>query len=179
MKYDNLRVNVPWIGSDIDADTGETKSTRNWSRFHFKGTVDRRRVKREVRKAMGKILERTLHTYELLLAVRTKRFTHDGLDTVDAFASRFGEDQAPEEAARLMPAMFGPDGDGGERARPRSLDGADTSGATPELQRDGREDSNGSPQGFVQRVHDETGGLLTLGGGLVADGATPGNTSIA
>jgi hypothetical protein len=179
MRFVNLRVNVPWLGSEIDPATGEEKSTRNWSRFHFKGEVDRRRVKREVRKGMFKILERKIRTDELLLAVRTRRLTHDGLDPVDAFANRFGEEKAPDEAIGLMPSMFGPGGDGGVRSGPRSSDGPGAGSPTSELQPHGGQDSELSAQSAGVPLHAFPGSLSQECCLAVESGAIAGTTSDA
>lgn len=58
-------VQVPWLGLD-----DEGKSTRNWTRLTFRGSVDKRRVKREIRKFVKRDLDRTLHTGELAMCVR-------------------------------------------------------------------------------------------------------------
>lgn len=71
MKYENPHINVPYLGMD---DAGEP--TRNFAVFRFKGIVDHRRIKRMVRKLMGTMLERTIHTGELRLVVKPQRITH-------------------------------------------------------------------------------------------------------
>lgn len=78
MKFLNPKINVPWIGSEVDAETGEERSTRQWSALRFTGIVDRRRVKREVRKAMRRILERKVDTDEILMVCKTGRIVHEG-----------------------------------------------------------------------------------------------------
>lgn len=71
MRYINPYVNVPYIGMN---DAGEP--THNWARFRFVGNVERRRIKRMVRKQMNKMLERTVHTTELLKLINPRRITH-------------------------------------------------------------------------------------------------------
>lgn len=58
-------VMVPWIGVDEDGVTN-----RNWSRLSFKTTehgasVDKRRIKREIRKFIAGTIQRSVHISEL------------------------------------------------------------------------------------------------------------------
>lgn len=60
MKYNGRMVVIPWLMTTLDGDVERVHST-----MKFKGVVDRRRVKREVRKFFKKTLERKVHPYEL------------------------------------------------------------------------------------------------------------------
>ena len=71
MRYINPYINVPYLGMDE-----EGNSTRNWAKFRFIGSVERRRIKRMVRKQMNKMLGRSVHTSELLTIIKAKRITH-------------------------------------------------------------------------------------------------------
>lgn len=68
MKFNNPTLAVPYIGLD---EAGNT--TRNWANFRFAGQVDRRRIKRMVRKWVKRNLGRRIHTSELHSVCRTVR----------------------------------------------------------------------------------------------------------
>lgn len=53
-------VMLPYLTTEEDGSTN-----RNWARFRFTGPVDRRRIKREVRKWVKRILGRSIHPIEL------------------------------------------------------------------------------------------------------------------
>ena len=55
------RVLIPFITTNDDKSTD-----RNWAKLDFSGPVDRRRVKREIRKWVKRSLERNLDTFTLL-----------------------------------------------------------------------------------------------------------------
>lgn len=67
----NPYINVPYIGMD---EAGST--THNFATFAFKGLVDHRRIKRMVRRRMNSILDRTIHTSEILSVTHNRRITH-------------------------------------------------------------------------------------------------------
>lgn len=60
MRYNGRLLMVPWLGVDEDG-----LETKNWSRLRFNGAIDSRRLKREVRRAVNKLLERKVHPQEL------------------------------------------------------------------------------------------------------------------
>lgn len=65
----NVNVSIPYVAVQEDGST-----TRNWAHLTFaapKGErIDRRRVKREIRKWVKHNLERTLSTFELLMIMK-------------------------------------------------------------------------------------------------------------
>lgn len=72
MKYSDPSINVPWINTKEDGTT-----ERCWSSLSFAGAVDRRRIRREVRKWVKRALGRTLYTEELHMLTNRKRINTD------------------------------------------------------------------------------------------------------
>jgi hypothetical protein len=60
MRYEKgVMLMVPFVNTNEDETTD-----RMWAKFSFKGNVDRRRVKRELRKWVQRNLQRRLHPIE-------------------------------------------------------------------------------------------------------------------
>lgn len=72
MKITNPRLSMPYVGMD---EAGA--STREWAHFKFNGTVDLRRIRREVRKWIKRNLGRNVCTAELRMVVNTRRITRE------------------------------------------------------------------------------------------------------
>lgn len=66
MRYtDGCYVSIPFINTKEDGDT-----ERCWAHLQFRGNVDRRRVKRQIRKWVSANLQRHIHPEELRMLVR-------------------------------------------------------------------------------------------------------------
>ena len=67
-------LSIPYIGKDVTAE-GVEFTTRNWAHLTFVAEkLDKRKIKRIVRKYIKQSLQRTLHSEELRLLMKRVRY---------------------------------------------------------------------------------------------------------